>query len=122
MKIIVFGLENEDAILSRLRKRFPSVGFLKYDKSIELEEEGPELIALDSVKGIEGVSLIDDLDSISPGKAVAGSDSMITLRILLKIGSLKSVKIIAVQMGVGEQEAFDGICLQIQSLSAQPAQ
>ena len=118
MKIIVFGLENGDAILPRLRKRFPSVGFQKYDKSMELEEEGPDLLALDSVNGMEEVTLIDDLGSLSPGKALAASDALMTLRIMIKIGSLKSVRLIAVPNGTGPDDAFEGICLIVQSLTA----
>ena len=49
MKIIVFSLDNEDDLLHRLRKRFPAIGFQKYEKSMELEEEGPDLLVLDSV-------------------------------------------------------------------------
>lgn len=117
MKIIVFGLENQDSLLPRLRKRFPSVGFLKYGPSVELEEEGPDLLVLDSVKGAEEVGLIDDLDSLSPGRALAASEMMMTLRIMVKIGSLKSVRMIAVPPGIGVDEAFEGISRAIQSIS-----
>lgn len=116
MKIIVFSIDDEDSLLHRLRKRFPSIGFQKYGKSMELEEEGPDLLVLDSVKGVDGVVLIDDLDSVSPGKALAASEMMMTLRIMVKIGSLKSVRMIAVPPGIGTDEAFDGICRAIESL------
>ncbi len=116
MKIIVFGLENEDTLLPRLRKAFPSIGFLRYGKSVELEEEGPDLLVLDSVNGVEEVGLIDDLDSLSPGRALAASEMMMTLRIMVKIGSIKSVRMIAVPTGMGQEEAFEGICRAIRSL------
>ncbi len=117
MKIIVFSLEDEDALLRRLRERFPQVGFLKYDRSLDLEAEGPDLLAMGTVHGIDSVSLIDDLDSISPGKALSGSEMLMTLRIMVKIGSLKSVKVLAVPEGCGEAEAFEGLAKAIGALS-----
>ena len=96
MNILVFGLADENAILTRLRKRFPSLGFKKYDVSMELEEEGQRLIAIDTVKGIDHVTLLDDMAIVSPANAMEGSGAIMTLRILLKLGSLKSAKVIAV--------------------------
>ncbi|MFN7990692.1 MAG: hypothetical protein U0R44_00890 [Candidatus Micrarchaeia archaeon] len=117
MKILVFGLENENRLLPRLRKRFPHIGFVKHEPSSELGEDGPEIIAIDTVKGIAEVSLIDDLDSLSPGRSLEGSGMLLTLRILLKIGSIKSVRIIAVPPSIGEGEAFEAICAVIETLA-----
>ncbi|MEW6748369.1 MAG: hypothetical protein AB1295_01535 [Candidatus Micrarchaeota archaeon] len=96
MNILVFGLESEDAILSRLRRNFPNLGFKKYQISMELEDEGKRIVAIDTVKGIDHVMLLDDMSIVSPAKAMSGSGAIMTLRILLKIGSLESAKVIAV--------------------------
>ncbi|HSB46439.1 MAG TPA: hypothetical protein VLD37_00375 [Candidatus Bilamarchaeum sp.] len=105
MKVLVFGLENEDEILARLRKEFPSVGFKKCRIRDNLEEEGRDVIALDSVAGIDKVILMDELGSVSP-KVLEGSETLVTLRILLSIGSLDSAKVIAVPISEPPESAF----------------
>ncbi len=109
MRIVVFSLENGESILSTLRKSFPDIGFLEYDRSLDLEEEGPDLLAIGTVRGVDSVCLIDDLDSISPGRALSGSEMLMTLRIMLKIGSLKSVRVFAVPEGCPEADAAAGL-------------
>ena len=108
MKILVLGLENEDRILSILRKDFPGVGFKKCRISDDLEAEGRDITALDSVKGIISVILIDELGSLSP-KVIEGSETLLTFRILKSIGSIDSARVIAVPEGADPQEAVSGI-------------
>jgi hypothetical protein len=107
MEILVFGLANENSLLAKLRKRFPSVGFKKYDLSQELENEDRKLVVIDTVRGISSVTLLDDLQCVSPAKALEGSGTLMTLRILLRIGSIESVKVIAVPEGYSEAAAFE---------------
>ena len=116
MEILVFGLANEDAILRKLRKRFPSTGFKKCDISHELEDEGNGIVALDTIKGIEQVTLIDDLGMLSPHKALGGSGTVMTLRILLRIGSIKSAKVIGVPEDYPVDAAFEEISAIIRAL------
>lgn len=108
MKILVFGLENEDLILRELRQAFPGIGFKKCRISDDLEEEGRDLVALDSVAGIMRVSLIDELGSVSP-KVMEGSETLLTLRILKSIGSLDSARVIAVPKGADAGGAAEEI-------------
>jgi len=96
MRVLVFGLADENAVLAELRHRFPSVGFRKYSVSEELESEGRRLIVLDTVKGVDRVTLIEDLDTVSPGRIAGGSGLLLSLRILMKLKSVDSVKVIAV--------------------------
>lgn len=96
MEILVFGLSNEDAILSQLRKWFPEIGFRKHDVSDELGEDVRRIVAIDTVKGLDQVTLLDDLGAIAPGKALEGSGSLMTLRILIRIGSIDSARVIGV--------------------------
>jgi len=109
MNILVFGLEREDAILAKLRKRFPELGFKKYEISMELDEEGKRIVAIDTVEGIDHVMLLDDMAIVSPAKAMSGSGAIMTLRILLKIGSLESAKVIAVPVNYPEPAAVEEI-------------
>jgi len=106
-KILVFGnrLLAEDSLplrmLPALRRRFPDVEFKESDTSENLEEEGRDLIILDSAFGISEVTLIDDLDNLQLSKrfSMHDFDLPITLRILIKLKALDSVKIIAVPSG-----------------------
>jgi hypothetical protein len=109
MKVLVFGLENENSLLSRLRKKFPAIGFKKQNLKDDLEQEGRDLVVLDTINGFDQVILVDELSSLSPGR-INASDTLMTLRILLRIGSLDSVRVIAVPPGYPEDVAFDEIC------------
>lgn len=117
MEILVFGLSNEDAILSQLRKWFPEIGFRKYDVSDELGEEERKIIAIDTVKGLEQVTLLDDISSVSPGRALEGSGSLMTLRILLRIGSIDSARVIGVPPDYPEDKSVSEIAVIIGELS-----
>jgi hypothetical protein len=116
MEILVFGLANEDAMLRRLRKRFPYVGFKKCDAKHEIEDDGNGVTALDTVPGIDKVELLDDLGSLSPQRALCGSGTVMTLRILLRIGSIRSARVIGVPEGYPEEAAFEEISAIIKSL------
>ena len=116
MNILILELAEEDLILRTLRKRFPTVGFKKYDVSMEIEDEGRRLIVIDTVKGITNVTLLEDLHFISPGKALDGSGAIMTLRILKSIGSIDSTKIIAVPVGYPVEDTIREICPIIERL------
>lgn len=116
MNILVFGLDKENTILTKLRKRFPSLGFKKYEISMELEEEGQRLIAIDTVKGIDHVTLLDDMSIVSPVKAMEGSGAIMTLRILLKLGSLKSAKVIAVPENYPESATVEEVSVLLEQM------
>ncbi|MFH0885357.1 MAG: hypothetical protein V1861_06630, partial [Candidatus Micrarchaeota archaeon] len=68
----------------------------KYDVSDELGEDSRKIIAIDTIKGLSQVTLLEDISSVSPGRALEGSGALITLRILLRIGSIDSAKVIGV--------------------------
>lgn len=116
MQILVFGLEGEDAILPELRKRFPSVGFKKSDLSHDLEEEGRALVVIDTVPGLERVELIDDVRTVSPGRAMEGSGALMTLRILVSLGTIDSARMIAVPKGCPPAAAVEGMDSAIREL------
>ncbi len=116
MEILVFGLADEDRILAGLRKRFPSVGFKKYDISEELENENMHPVAIDTVKGLTCVTLLEDVASVRPGLALEGSGALMTLRILKQIGSLKSAKVIGVPPGYPPNQVIEEVSSIIQGL------
>ena len=109
MRVLVFGLTNEDTVLPELRHRFPSVGFKKSAVSEELEEEGRRLVVIDTVKGIDRVTLIDDLEVVNPGRIAKGSGLLLSLRILMKLKTIDSVKVIAVPEEYEDDAAIEEI-------------
>lgn len=73
-KILVFGnpLLKEDSlplrILKNLRKEFPDIEFEEFDTADDLQNEGRNLVILDTVKGIKKVMIIKDIKSIITDK------------------------------------------------------
>ncbi len=112
-RILVFGntLVEEDSLalklLPKLRKAFKGIEFKEFDTSENLEDEGGDLIILDTAFGIEKVTLIEDLDSLQMSKTCSmhDFDLPITLRILIKLKAIDSVKIIAIPAGYDEKLA-----------------
>jgi hypothetical protein len=116
MMVLVFSLDDEDAILPELRKRFPSVGFRKSSVKDDLEEEGRDLVAIVSIEGVDAVALVEDLSSVSPSRALGGSQALMTFRILKSIGSIDSAKVIAVPAGYPADKAVEEIASILESL------
>jgi Ni,Fe-hydrogenase maturation factor len=116
MKILVFGnpLVGKDSIalriLPRLRKAFPGVEFKEFDAAENLEAEGKDLVILDAAEGIREVVLIEDLEALGTGKiySMHDFDLAITLKLLMKLGKLRSVRIIAVPSSLSAAKAFEG--------------
>jgi len=116
-KILVFGnrLVEQDSLvlklLPRLRKSFKHIEFKEFDTSENLEDEGRDLIILDTAFGIDKVMLIEDLDSLQMSKTCSmhDFDLPITLRILIKLKAIDSVKIIAIPAGYSRDEAIKEI-------------
>jgi len=116
MMILVFALAGEDRILSGLRKRFPSVGFKKCHVNHDLESEGRGIIIIDTFRGVDKVRLVENLESEWLGKAMEGSDIIITLRVLKKLGAIDTARVIAVPEGHAPAKSLEEICSVISSL------
>lgn len=124
LKVLVFGnpLVEKDRIALRLlpalRKRFPAVQFKEFDAAENLEAEGRDLVILDSAEGISRVMLIDDLSALSSGPVYSmhDFDLSITLKLLLKMGAIDSVRIIAVPSRLGLRKALSGCSELLSSL------
>ncbi|MEM7824305.1 MAG: hypothetical protein QW227_02945, partial [Candidatus Aenigmatarchaeota archaeon] len=70
-----------------------------------------ELIAIDTVKGIKDVRIIDDIDVFEMGRihSMHELDFGQTLKLALAAGLLKKVKIICVPYGSSEDKALRAI-------------
>lgn len=114
-RIYVFGnpLVGEDSvplrILDCLRKRFPSLEFIEFDTTEDLEER--DLVILDTVKGIRKVEIIDDIDKIMTGKVYSMHDFDLaqSLKLMKKMKMLDSVLIIGIPMGMSSDKAFEDV-------------
>lgn len=114
-KILVFGnpLLKADSlplrIIEGLRERFPGVEFEEFDPNDNLEKEGRRLTIIDSVEGIDRVTLITDIDSIRSQTVYSMHDFDLghSLKLLKKMGYVDSVKIFGVPMKMDVDEALE---------------
>jgi len=124
LKILVFGnpLVDADSIALRLmpllQKKFPLVSFKEFDAAENLEKEGRDLVILDSAVGIGKVALLDGIESLSGGKACSmhDFDLAMTLKLLVKMGSIDSVRIIAVPSSMPPGKALGAVSRLLSSL------
>lgn len=113
-KILVFGnpLLKEDSlplrILKNLRKEFPDIEFEEFDTADDLQNEGRNLVILDTVKGIKKVMIIKDIKSIITDKIYSLHDFDLgyALKLLKKMKMIDSVKIIGVPDKIKEKDAI----------------
>ncbi len=116
-KILIFGnpLVPEDSLplrlLPKLRKAFQNIEFKELDAAEEIENEGRDLVILDTAKGIDKVTVIDDIGKIQTEKiySMHDFDLGLTLKLLKKMKKIDSVRIIAVPMGYDEKKALDEV-------------
>ncbi|MFH0971416.1 MAG: hypothetical protein V1835_02505 [Candidatus Micrarchaeota archaeon] len=124
-KILVFGnpLVPEDStpikILPKLQKAFPGIEFKELDAAEQVEDEGKNLVIIDSVSGINKIEVIEDLNSIQLQKiySMHDFDLGITLKLLKKMGRIDSVMIFGVPLKYPEREAYRELCEKIRKLS-----
>ena len=95
----------------KLQKIFPEIDFVITDPSENLEPIDGELIIIDTVEGIKKVVVIDDLEKLETNKiySLHDFDLSFNLKLLQKIGKLKSVKIFGVPMKINGNEALEQI-------------
>jgi len=113
-KVLVFGnlLVKEDSLplelMPDLRRRLPQFEFAEFDAAEDLEKEGEELVIIDTVKGIDRVVLITDIDSIAESRIYSMHDFDLgaTLKLLKKVGILKGVRIFGVPMDYSKEKAL----------------
>jgi Ni,Fe-hydrogenase maturation factor len=93
----------------KLEKLFPDINFVITDPSENLNPIDGELIIIDTVENIKNVILIDDIEKLKTGKiySLHDFDLAFNLKLLQKIGKLKSVKIFGVPMK-GDEEKILG--------------
>ena len=120
MKILVFGnpIVKEDSfpikLLPKIREAFPEINFIEFDPTENLESQGENLTIIDTVKEIKEIQIIDSIDKIVTNKICSMHDFDLgyNLKILKKLGIVKSIKIIGIPEKISEKELLS----QLQSI------
>jgi Ni,Fe-hydrogenase maturation factor len=120
--VYVFGnpLVKEDSLpmklVTRLRKKFSSIDFREFDTTEDLEER--DLVIIDTVKGIGKVEIIEDIDKIVADKIYSMHDFDLgqNLRLMKKMKMIDRVRILGVPFGMGEEDAFEHLKVNIEFL------
>lgn len=124
MKILVFGnplVERDNLalkIMPKLQGSFPDIEFKELDPTESLKDEGRNLRIIDVAEGINEIIVLNDIDKLETIKSVSMHDFDLSynLKLLKKIGKLDSVKIIAIPIGMDEDEAFKGVSLVLKEM------
>jgi Ni,Fe-hydrogenase maturation factor len=112
--IYVFGnpLVKEDSLplklINKLKKEFPSLQFKEFDTVEDLDLE-KELSIIDTVKGINKVELIDDIEKITTSKIYSLHDFDLgyNLKLFKKMKMIDKVRIFGIPPNIKEKEAFE---------------
>lgn len=129
MKILTFGnpLLEQDSLpiklLPILKKQFPNLTFLHIDPTENLEQYGPHLTILDTVRNITEVKTLilkteEDFEKLLIPKSLTMHDFDLSynLRLLKKLNLIDQVKIICIPMNISEQKAIPQLKTIIQNI------
>jgi Ni,Fe-hydrogenase maturation factor len=96
---------------------FPEIDFAITDPNENLKPIDGELTIIDTVADIEKVVLIDDIEKLETSKiySLHDFDLAFNLKLLQKIGKLKSVKIFGVPMDGDEEEILKQLTKMVRS-------
>ena len=97
-------------ILPKLRLRFPQIDFEFKDPNEEWDFP-EELIVIDTVVGIRKVKVFDDINKFdtSPRVSMHDFDALANIRLLIKLGKIKKVKIIGIPPSMKKEEAISEV-------------
>ena len=114
MKIYCFGnrmLEQDSlplVLMPELQKEFPNIEFIEANSPDEIENE-KEINILDTVNGIERVSLMNDIDDLCSNRSCSlhDFDLGMTLKLMKKMGKLKKVRIFGIPMDYPREKTLN---------------
>lgn len=95
-------------LLPQLKKQFPNIDFVTLDPNENIKPINKQLIIIDTVIGIDKVTLLNDLDKIQLDKiySLHDFDLGFQLKLLQKIGELEKITILGVPPDIQQQEAL----------------
>jgi Ni,Fe-hydrogenase maturation factor len=122
--ILVFGnpLVEVDSLainlIPKLKKEFPEINFLHVDPTESLEEFGSNLTIIDVIQGINKPLIITDINKLilPNAKSMHDFDLSYNLKLLMKFGKIKSIKILGLPMNMKENEAINWLREKIKEL------
>lgn len=126
MTIYIFGnpLVPQDSLpvklLPELKKEFPDIEFVIRDPTENWTGDEKEVIIIDTIVGIDKVTLFNSLDSFQQtGSRISlhDYDVFFDLALLLKLEKIKKITILGVPPTIGSKEALHQLILHIANLT-----
>jgi hypothetical protein len=116
MIIFVFGNQDlrEDSlplrILPKLQEKFPNIKFEVKDSNEDWDVP-EELTVFDTVMGINGMKVFDDIKAFSaaPRVSMHDFDALTNIRYLIKLGKIKKIKVIGISPTMNESDATEAV-------------
>lgn len=115
-KVLVFGnpLLRDDSLplqlIPDLARMFPHIEFEEFDPNDDMEKEGRNLSIIDSVQGIERVTLLTekDIGRLETQRiwSMHDFDLAHSLKLLKKLHAIDTVRIFGVPMRISREEAL----------------
>lgn len=107
-------------LLPSLRRRFPRYSFIHFDPTEEIEQENDEIVLIDTVVGIQKVTVFNTLNyfSLSPRFSVHDFDGFLSLSLLQKLKKIKTVCIIGVPVSGDQRRVIKDVANVLFSLSS----
>ncbi|MFH0808094.1 MAG: hypothetical protein V1888_00550 [archaeon] len=130
MKILTFGnpLLKQDSLpiklIPTLQTKFPNHTFLHIDPTENLEKYGPHLTILDTVQNIDKLTILTSIEQLHANKVYSmhDFDLALNLKLLKKLGLIKSVKIIGMPINTTEKEILPQLQSILKKCAAQDMQ
>jgi hypothetical protein len=115
-RVFVFGnidLQNDSLplrMIPKLREKFPDIEFEIRDPNEEWQVP-EEFIIIDTIIGIKGIKVFDNLSKFlsSPRVSMHDFDFLTNLQYLTKLGKIKKIKIIGIPPNMDETKAIKKI-------------
>lgn len=113
-KIFVFGNQKVKTdsvplkILPKLKEQFPQIKFIVKDPTEVINHQEDEWWILDTVQGVNNVTIIDDPSVFANQSSLSVHDYDLTfeIKLLLKLGKLKKIKIVAIPHFMQKDQAL----------------
>lgn len=96
-------------LLAKLKKQFPEIDFIEIDPNENLKPIDKKLIIIDTVEGIEKVTLISNIEVIMTDSIYSAHDFDLAynLKLLSKLGELKEFLIYGIPMNYDKNKAYE---------------
>jgi hypothetical protein len=106
-------------LMPRLSEAFPKILFEPFDPTEELATDDPDLVFMDVVAGISAPTIYHDLNIFELSPRVTGHDFdlPVALRLLRKLGKIKTITIIGIPQHAKENLLMQKLMSTLSSIS-----